>query len=100
MIRFEACSAFTRVTACALAEPPNGGPFAPECFSPRRYLRQPLRFTTGWNDSCQPGLPPAGVRCLRTAHNTDGLNAPPATPSATLCDPNSRAGWLSLPTGD
>ena len=23
---------------------------------------------TGWNDSCRAGLPPAGVRCLSTAH--------------------------------
>ena len=40
----EACSAFTRVTSCSLAEPPDGGPFSPKCFSPCRYLHEPLRL--------------------------------------------------------
>jgi len=39
---FEACSAFTRVPACLLAKPPNGGPLTPECFRLHRYIRKPL----------------------------------------------------------
>ncbi len=39
---FEACSAFTRVPACMVAEPPEAAASAPECFSLHRYLRKPL----------------------------------------------------------
>ena len=39
--RFEACSAFTRVPACMVAEPPKAA-LLPECFSPYRYLHEPL----------------------------------------------------------
>ena len=37
---FEACSAFTHVSARMVAEPPKAA-LLPECFSPRRYLRKP-----------------------------------------------------------
>jgi hypothetical protein len=39
--RFEACSAFTHVTACMLADPPRGHLL--KCFSPVRYLLEPLQ---------------------------------------------------------
>ena len=38
--RFEACSAFTRVPACMVAEPP-GAALLPECISPFLCLREP-----------------------------------------------------------
>ena len=41
---FEACSAFTRVAACMVTEPPQGRPVASECFRPCRYLDNPLRL--------------------------------------------------------
>ena len=40
----EACSAFTRVAACVLAESPTGDPSSSECFSAVRYLPAPLRL--------------------------------------------------------
>ena len=42
--RFEACSAFTRVAARVVAEPPNGGPLSSKCFSRCRCLHRPLRL--------------------------------------------------------
>ena len=41
---FEACSAFTHVAACVLAESPKGDPLSSECFSAVRYLLAPLRL--------------------------------------------------------
>ena len=38
--RFGACSAFTRVPACMVAEPPKAAS-KPECFGPCRYLHEP-----------------------------------------------------------
>src|SRR5437870_12078257 len=62
---FEACSAFTHVTACLLAEPP-GGPL-------HRRLRRFLTSTaapiaTGWSESCRVGIAPTEDRRLCTAH--------------------------------
>ena len=34
---------------------------------PRQGLSRPIQHD-GWNESCQAGLPTAGVRCLKTAH--------------------------------
>ena len=57
--RFEACSAFTRVPACMVAEPPEAA-LLPECFSPCRYLHEPPwplpagATVAGW-DSHPPG---------------------------------------------
>ena len=50
---FEACTAFTCVTACMLAEPP-GGPLTSECFYNKLAFVAPT--ATGWNDSCRVGL--------------------------------------------
>ena len=59
VIRFEACSAFTRVPACMVAEPPEAA-LLPECFSPCRHLHEPPwplpagATVAGW-DSHPPG---------------------------------------------
>ena len=55
---FEACSAFTRVPACMVAEPPKTA-LLPRCFSPCRYLHEPpwplpAGAIAGW-DSHPPG---------------------------------------------
>ena len=56
---FEACSAFTRVPACMVAEPPKAARL-PECFSPCRHLHEPPwplpagATVAGW-DSHPPG---------------------------------------------
>ena len=42
--RFEACSAFTRVAARMVAEPPNGDPLSSKCFRRCRCLHRPLRL--------------------------------------------------------
>ena len=57
--RFEACSAFTRVPARMVAEPPRAARL-PRCFSPCRYLHEPPWLlpagatVAGW-DSHPPG---------------------------------------------
>jgi len=67
---FEACSAFTRVTACRLASPAfrdlsteGSGGFVASSAAP---------IATGWSASCQAGFPPAENRRLsrRTGHHT------------------------------
>ncbi len=75
--RFEVCSAFTRVPACMVAEPPKAA-LLPECFSPCRYLHEPLwplpaGAIAGW-DSHPPGKRAfprrtvmSGLQCLRFA---------------------------------
>jgi hypothetical protein len=63
---FEACSAFTHVTACLLAESPKR-PFCTEGFSDFvTSIAAPI--ATGWNDSCRAGLSPAEDARLFTAH--------------------------------
>ena len=63
---FEACSAFTHVTACLLAESPKR-PFSTEGFSDFvTSIAAPI--ATGWNDSCRAGLSPAEDARLFTAH--------------------------------
>ena len=61
---FEACSAFTRVAACVLAEPPKRRPFTSECFSPCRYLHDPLRRLPAGATVSRAGFAPAGSQCL------------------------------------
>ena len=69
---FEACSAFTRVTACMLAKSPKAtliiGGFG--CFV--TFTAAPT--ATGWSDSCQAGLAPAENLRLATAHGTSYLS--------------------------
>ena len=63
---FEACSAFTRVTAYMLAGSPKAtvtvGGFG--CF----VTSTAAPTATGWSDSCQAGLAPAEDLRLFTAH--------------------------------
>ncbi len=68
IILFEACSAFTRVAACVLAEPPIRRPVTSECFSPCRYLHDPLRRLPAGATVSRAGFAPAGSQCLSTAH--------------------------------
>ena len=58
------------ITACMLAEPPNGDPFTAECFSPCRCLHEPLRLLPAGTTVRRAGFAPAGGQCLSTAHNT------------------------------
>ena len=62
---FEACSAFTRVAACTLAESPKAtlyiGGFG--CF----VTSTTAPIATGWSESCQAGIAPAEDLCLYTA---------------------------------
>ena len=70
--RFEACSAFTKVAARMLAEPPMAalliGVLQTSSLPP-----SPAPTATGWSDSCRAGFAPAEGRRLRTAHGKVGL---------------------------
>ena len=63
---FEACSAFTHVTACMLAEPPIVTPFTGGFSGFIASTTAPI--ATGWSDSCRVGFAPTEVRRLFTAH--------------------------------
>src|ERR1700721_2881388 len=69
IVLFEACSAFTRVTACTLALPPIRGTHS-EGFS---YFVTSIAapVASGWS-SCRVGLAPTGKRRLSTAHTRSG----------------------------
>jgi hypothetical protein len=63
---FEACSAFTRVTACLLAESPVATLYTRGFVE---FVASPdAPIATGWSDSCRAGLTPAGDVHLFTAH--------------------------------
>jgi len=72
IVLFEACSAFTRVTACTLALPPIRGTHS-EGFS---YFVTSIAapVASGWS-GCRVGLAPTGKRRLRTAHTRGGTRA-------------------------
>ena len=62
----EACSAFTRVTACMLADRPKTT-LCTRGFV--KFVASPdAPIATGWSDSCRAGLTPAGDVHLFTAH--------------------------------
>ena len=63
---FETCSAFTRVTDCTLAKPPDSSRFAPKCFNPLRYLHELLRSLPAGTNALPGRSTPAGVLCLGT----------------------------------
>src|SRR5207249_5436873 len=69
--RFEACSAFTHVTACLLAESPD----ATLCIEGFGSLvtSAAASIATGWSNRCQVGLAPTEERHLYTAHGHPGL---------------------------
>src|SRR5712672_1536337 len=62
IVLFEACSAFTRVTACTLAPSPIRDALS-EGFS--HFVAAPV--ASGWS-GCRVGLAPTGKRRLVTAH--------------------------------
>ena len=64
--RFEVCSAFTRVAARMVAEPPRAARLGV-----LRTMSLPpssAPIATGWSDSCRAGFAPAEERRLITAH--------------------------------
>ena len=65
--RFEACSAFTRVAARMVAEPPTR-PFVVGVLRAISLPPSSAPSATGWSDSCRAGFAPAGEWRLRTAH--------------------------------
>jgi hypothetical protein len=73
IILFEACSAFTHVTACMRAESPMR-PF--DIGVLQRDSLPPLTAPTasGWSDTCRVGLSPTGDRRLCTAHRIGGMS--------------------------
>jgi hypothetical protein len=68
---FEACSAFTHVTACILAKSPNVTLYT-KGFS-RFVTSTTAPIATGWSESCRAGFAPAERPCLCTAHEKGGL---------------------------
>jgi len=73
---FEACSAFTHVTACLFA-----GPSITALTVERsaRFVTSPIvSIATGWNDSCRVGIAPTEDRRLSTAHIVDRHHNVPA----------------------
>jgi len=68
--RFGACSAFTHVAACLLAEPPEAA-LSTEGFGEFvTSLTAPI--ATGWSEPCRTGIAPAENSRLFTAHKGDG----------------------------
>jgi len=63
---FEACSAFTHVTACILAKPPKVALYT-RGFS-RFVTSATAPIATGWSESCRVGFAPTERPCLCTAH--------------------------------
>ena len=64
---FEACSAFTHVTACTFAK--SLRTFYIEGFS-RFVASTTAPIATGWSESCRAGFAPAEKQRLCTAHRT------------------------------
>src|SRR5262245_10015235 len=85
IVLFEACSAFTRVTACTLALPPIRGTHS-EGFS---YFVTSIAapVASGWS-GCRVGLAPTGKRRLRTAHPLADLQQV-CFPAASVAPPRS-----------
>ena len=65
IVLFEACSAFTHVTACTLARSPMRDPLS-EGFS-HFVISMTAPVASGWS-ICRVGLTPTGKRRLVTAH--------------------------------
>ena len=70
---FEACSAFTYVTACILAKSLYMTLYI-GVFS-RFVASTPAPIATGWSDSCRAGFAPAERPCLCTAHRKLALSS-------------------------
>src|SRR5712672_561990 len=71
IVLFEACSAFTRVTACTLAPSPIRDALSEGFSHFVTSLAAPV--ASGWR-GCRVGLAPTGKRRLVTAHTRSGLS--------------------------
>ena len=69
IVLFEACSAFTRVTACTLALSPNRDTLTRGFSHFVTSMTAPV--ASGWS-GCRVGLAPTGKRRLSTAHTQSG----------------------------
>src|SRR5271168_4742495 len=69
IVLFEACSAFTRVTACTLALSPIRDTLTRDFSHFVTSMTAPV--ASGWSD-CRVGLAPTGKRRLCTAHTQSG----------------------------
>ncbi len=69
IVLFEACSAFTRVTACTLARSPSRDPLSRGFSHFVTSMTAPV--ASGWS-GCRVGLAPTGKRRLSTAHTRLG----------------------------
>src|SRR6267378_3084513 len=70
IVLFEACSAFTRVTACTLAPSPIRDALSEGFSHFVTSIAAPV--ASGWS-VCRVGLAPTGKRRLSTAHANSGL---------------------------
>ena len=84
--RFEACSAFTKVAARILAEPPMAALLI-GVLQTMSLPPSPAPTATGWSDSCRAGFAPAEGRRLRTAHGKVGLDGRARTSACTASRP-------------
>ena len=66
-LSFEACSAFTRVAARVVAEPPEAA-LVVGVLQPMSLPPSSAPTATGWSDSCRAGFAPAVEWRLVTAH--------------------------------
>ena len=71
--RFEACSAFTRVAARMVAEPPRAARYT-EVLQSKSLPPSTAPSATGWSDICRAGFAPAEGRRLSTAHRIQWAN--------------------------
>ncbi len=71
IVRFEACSAFTHVAACLLAEPPKAALYIEGSGSFVTSTAAPI--ATGWSEICRVGLAPTENSRLFTAHKGEIL---------------------------
>ena len=68
MTLFEACSAFTHVPTCMVAELPNSSPLTPQCFKPCRYPHDPPQLLPPEAITSWAAPVPARKTRLSTAH--------------------------------
>lgn len=87
---FGACSAFTRVTACVLAESPMR-PFCTRGFG-SFVTSATTPIATGWSDSCQVGFAPTEDSRLFTAHRSIWLACANRLDSSSLRCSECRGG--------
>jgi len=87
IVLFEACSAFTRVTACTLALSPIRDTLT-EGFS-HFVSSMTAPVASGWS-GCRVGLAPTGKRRLSTAHTQCGHLVPTKQSPPHWCEPDPR----------